>query len=138
MLCFCHTHIYLEISACMKIWKVSTHMIGPQSGTIIWIVTRPPTHPSHHRSLKFVLISLKILEMKTTYNVRQPQNIKSWISQQPLFGSSSNFKLNLRGPYQNQKFLKLRGHPMEDDLKILKIKYISNRWSDFIQILKLS
>ena len=33
---------------------------------------------------------------------------KSWISQQLLIGSSSNFKLKLRGPNQNQKCLKWR------------------------------
>jgi hypothetical protein len=35
------------------------------------------------------------LQWKTTLNGRWPQNIKSGISQQPLIGSSSNFKLKL-------------------------------------------
>jgi hypothetical protein len=43
-------------------------------------------------------------EMKTTFNGppigRRTQNIKSGISQQPLIGYSSNFKLKLRGPNQ--------------------------------------
>jgi hypothetical protein len=39
-------------------------------------------------------IKLKILEMKTTSNGRWPQNIKSWISQQPLIRSSSNLELS--------------------------------------------
>jgi hypothetical protein len=43
------------------------------------------------------------LEMKTTSNGRWPQNIKSWLSHQPLIGSSSNFKLILRGPNQYKK-----------------------------------
>jgi hypothetical protein len=49
---------------------------------------------------------IKMLEMKTTSNGRRPQNIKSGISQQPLIGSSSNFKLKLRGPHKNKKCLK--------------------------------
>ena len=55
--------------------------------------------------------------MKTTSNRRQPQNIKSGISQQPLIGSSSNFKLKLRGPTQIHKCLKWRQPPIEDDLQ---------------------
>ena len=78
-----------------------------------------------------------MLEIKTTCNGRQPQNIKSWISQQPLIGSSSNFKLKLRGPNKNNKCLKWRQLPMEDDLKILKIEYLSNHSSDPPQILNL-
>ena len=73
-----------------------------------------------------------------TSNGRRPPNIKSWISQQPLIGSSSNFKLKLRGPNQNQKYLKWRRPPMEDDLKILKVEYLSNHWSDLPQILNWS
>ena len=79
-----------------------------------------------------------MLETQTTTDGRQPQNIKSWISQQSLIGSSSNFKLKLRGRNQNKKLLKQRQPPMEDDLKILKIEYLSNHWSDFPQILNLS
>ena len=67
-----------------------------------------------------------MLEMETTYKRRQPQNIKSWISQQPLIGSTSNFKLKLRGPNQNQKCLKRRGPTMGNDLKLLKVGYLSN------------
>jgi hypothetical protein len=36
---------------------------------------------------------------------KRPQNIKSGISQQPLIGSSSNFKLKLMGPNQNKMLL---------------------------------
>ena len=90
-----------------------------------------------------------MLEIKTTSNGRQPQNIKSWIYQQPLIGSSSNFKLKLRGPNQHQKSLKWRSSgdqtkikhssngrrpPMEDNLRILKVEYISNHWSDLPEI----
>ena len=57
----------------------------------------------------------KILKMKLTLNERQPQNSLSWISQQPLIGSSWNLKLELRGTYQN---LKWRRPPMEDDFTI--------------------
>ena len=76
-------------------------------------------------------------EMKTTSNGRRPQNIKSWISQQPLIGSSLNFKLKLRGQNQNQKWLKWWRPPMEDDLRILKVEYLSDHWLDLPQILNL-
>ena len=39
----------------------------------------------------------------TSHNGRQPQNIKSWIFQQPLIGSSSNLKYKLMGPNQIKK-----------------------------------
>ena len=81
---------------------------------------------------------IKMIEMKTTSNGRRPQNIKRWIFQQPLIRSSSNFKLKLRGPNQNQKCLKWRRPPMEDDIKILKVEYLSNHWSDLPQILNWS
>jgi hypothetical protein len=79
-----------------------------------------------------------MLEMKMTSNERRPQNFKSWISQQPLIGSSSNLKYKLRGSNQNQKCLKWRRPPMEDHLKILKVEYLSNHWSYLSQILDLS
>ena len=47
-------------------------------------------------------------------------------------------KLKLREPNQNQKCLKQRRPPMEDDHKILKVVYLSNQRSDFPQILDLS
>ena len=34
--------------------------------------------------------------MKMTSNGRQPLNIKSWISQQPIIRSSTNFKVKLK------------------------------------------
>ena len=40
--------------------------------------------------------STPILQMKMTSHGRRSQNIKSGISQQPLMGSYSNFKLELR------------------------------------------
>ena len=57
--------------------------------------------------------------MKTTFNVRRPQNIKSEISQLPLIGSYLDFKLNLKMK-NTSAFLKtmthisegrFRGHP---------------------------
>ena len=68
------------------------------------------------------------LQWKTTLNGRWPQNIKSGISQQPLIGSSSNFKLKLRGQnkiknawYEDDLQWKTtsngRRPPMEDDLQ---------------------
>ena len=62
----------------------------------------------------------KMLEIKTTSDGRQPQNIIS--SQKQLFCFSSNFKLKIRGSNQNQRGLKLRQPPMEDDLNILKVE----------------
>jgi hypothetical protein len=52
----------------------------------------------------------KLHDMKTTLNDphgRRPQNIKSGISLQPLTGSSSNFKLKLRGTNQNGILLEI-------------------------------
>ena len=46
--------------------------------------------------------------MKTIPNGRRPQNIKSRISQQPYFGTYSNFKLNLRQPKQSLQTLKMK------------------------------
>ena len=82
----------------------------------------------------------KVLKMKMTSNGRRLQNIKSVVSQQQLIGSSSNFKLKLRGPNQNWNclILKWRWPPMEDDLEILKVEYLSNHWSDHPKILNLS
>ena len=51
-----------------------------------------------------------------------------------LIRFSSNFKLKLGGPNQNQKYLKRRWPPMEDNLKILKIEYFSNHLFDQAQI----
>ena len=46
---------------------------------------------------------IKMLEMKTTSNGSRPQNIQSWLSQQPLVRSSSNFKLKLGRPNHEMK-----------------------------------
>ena len=78
------------------------------------------------------------LQLKATSNGRWPQNILCWISQQPLMGSFFKFKVKLRGPNQNKKCLKWRWPSMEDDLKISKVEYLSNHWSDLPQILNLS
>ena len=79
-----------------------------------------------------------MLEIKSTFNGWRPQNIKRWISQQPLIGSSSNFKLKFRGQNQNQKCLKLRRTPIKDNLKLLKVEYLSNCWSYLPPFLNLS
>jgi hypothetical protein len=83
--------------------------------------------------LKILKPKSKRLEMKTTSNGRRPPNFKSWIPQHPLIGSSQNF----RGINQNQKCLKWRGPQMEDDIKISKVEYLRNHWSDLPQILNL-
>ena len=46
--------------------------------------------------------------LRTTSNGRLPQNIKSWISQQPLIGPCPKIKPKFRGPNQNQKCKKWR------------------------------
>ena len=51
---------------------------------------------------------IKTLKVEMTSNGKRPQNILSWISQQPLIGSSSTLKHKLRGENQNQKCLKWR------------------------------
>ena len=47
-------------------------------------------------------------KIKTTSNVLQHQNIKSWISLQLLIGSESNLRLKIRGPNQNWKLLAMK------------------------------
>ena len=79
-----------------------------------------------------------MLETNMTSNERRPQNIKCGISQQPLIGSFSNLKHKLRRPNQNQKCLKQRRPPIEEDLQILKVEFLSNHWPDLSQILNLS
>ena len=44
---------------------------------------------------------------------RLPQNIKSGLSQQPLIGSYSNFKLRLRRPKQSVQIFQWRQSPIE-------------------------
>ena len=78
------------------------------------------------------------LQWKTTYNGRWPQNIESWISQQPLIESYSDFKLQLIWPTIFCKSFKWRRPPIEDDLKILKVEYLSNLLLDHTQISNLS
>ena len=46
--------------------------------------------------------------MKTTFYGRQPHNIKSGISLQPLIGSFSNFKLKLRMPNYIVQILRMK------------------------------
>ena len=41
--------------------------------------------------------------MEKTYNGRRPQSVKPGISQPPLIGAFSNFKIKLMGPNQNLK-----------------------------------
>ena len=50
----------------------------------------------------------KFLEMNTTSNGRRPPNNESWLSQQPLIRSSSNFKFMLTGPNQNKINLEMK------------------------------
>ena len=78
--------------------------------------------------------NLKLVIIKMTSNGRWPQNINFGISQQPMIGSSSNFKLKLRGPSKIRKCSEWKWSSMEDDLKILKVEFLSNHWSDLTLI----
>ena len=60
-----------------------------------------------------------------TSNRRQPQTIKSGISQKPIIGSYSNFKLKLRWPNHSLQILKMK--PTSNGRwpeKILEVKYL--------------
>ena len=61
-----------------------------------------------------------------------PPSKKCKISQQPLVRSFSNFKLKLMAPNQSVQT------PMEDDLKIFNVEYLSNHWSYLTKIVNLS
>jgi hypothetical protein len=67
-------------------------------------------------------------ELKTTSNGKLPQNVNSRISQQPLVGSYSVFKLKLMGSNQSVQRYELkttpngRRPPTEDDLKLGKVR----------------
>ena len=79
-----------------------------------------------------------------TSNGRRPQNIKSRIFQHPLAKSCSSLKCKLLGsskgvPRFHMKVTSEGRHlQMEEDLKIQKVKYLSNQWSDLAQILNVS
>ena len=64
----------------------------------------------------------------------EEENIKSWISQQPGIVFSSNLKLS-SGDQTKIICFEWRQHPIEDNLKMLKVDYLSNYWSDLPQIL---
>ena len=51
---------------------------------------------------------MKIKYFLKLSNGRQPQNIKSGISQEPLIEFSSNFELKLRKPNQNEILLQMK------------------------------
>ena len=59
------------------------------------------------------------------------------ISQQPLIGSYSDFKLQLIWTTISKSF-KWRRPPIEDDLNLLKVEYLNNLFLDHTQILNLS
>ena len=61
------------------------------------------------------------LQRKTTSNGTRPENIKTWIYQQPLVGFSSNFKLKLRGPNQNKSAWKEDDHRWKKTSKYWKL-----------------
>ena len=77
--------------------------------------------------------------MKKASNVRLPQNIKSWIFQQPLIGSYSNLNLNLHDQPQIKKLLEkevdLQWKTTSNEIRHYKFKF---HWLDLSQILNLS
>ena len=68
-------------------------------------------------------------------NGRWPQNIKIWISQQWLMGSSPNFKHKLMGPNQIKKRFQWRQRSMKDDLQ-WKMTF-NERWPPMEDDLKI-
>ena len=74
----------------------------------------------------------KMLQIKTTSNGRTLERFNI-----PLIESSFNLKLQLRRRNQNQIWFKLRLTLFEENLKILKVEYISNLWWDLPQIINL-
>ena len=79
--------------------------------------------------------SLQIIQMKTTSQGRRPQNIKSRISQQPLFRSYPNFKLKLMWPKQNLQIIQMKMTFHGRQPQNRKVEYLNNPCSDLSQIL---
>ena len=75
--------------------------------------------------------------MKTTSNGRQPQNMKSEISLNHLSDHLQILNLYWGDQTKIKNFFKWRQPPMEDNLKIFKVEYLSNQWSDLPQIWNL-
>ena len=103
-----------------------------------WISQQPLIGSSSNLKHKFrgTKPKSKMLEMKTMSNGRWPQNIKGWISQQPLIGSFSYFRSRLRGPNQNQTFK--NGGELQWKIQNINVEYLSNHWSDVLQIWNIS
>ena len=73
-----------------------------------------------------------------TFNGRRPQNIKSVISQQPLIGPYSNFKLKLLWPNPILQILKMKTTSSGRRPQNIKCRIFSNNLLDHGQILNLS
>ena len=71
-------------------WKRPQNII---SGIYPLLIESHSNFKPKHRLPNYIL---QIFTLKTTYNGRRPQNIKSGISQQQLIGSYSNFKHKLK------------------------------------------
>jgi hypothetical protein len=105
----------------LKIWKVEYFSFNWSDLTQIWNLSKYD-QIRVYKDIKW----------------RRPQNMKSGIYQQPLVWSYSNFKLKLWVQIRVYKGIKWRQPPVEDDLKIRKVEYLSNQWSDLTQIWNLS
>ena len=98
--------------------------MGPRSGISIGLIPRPfARRPPSDRPVL---------------------NFNPCFSQQPLVRSSSNLKLKHIGLNQRIQRCQMkitsngRWPKMEDDLKIWKVEYLSDHWSDLTQIWNLS
>jgi hypothetical protein len=113
----------------LKIWKVEYLSIHWSDLTQIW-------NCSYWDQIRlYTGINWGCLKRKKTSNGRQPQYMKSRISQQPQLRSYSNLKLKPIGSnqsvqrYQMKMTYNGRQSPLEDNLKIWKVEYINNHWS---------
>ena len=77
-------------------------------------------------------------DLKITSNGRQPQNIKSGLSQQQLIGPYSIFKLSLRRPKQSVQILQMKTISIGRRPQILKVEHLSNHILDCTPILNLT
>ena len=102
-----------------------------------WDVSRPD-HSSTSGRCEFINAGIWLVNMTLMNRVDQSQSghrrrngiVIPWSIQ---FEDLCRLKM-----LEMKKTSNARGTPMEDDLKILKVEYLSIHWSDFLQILNLS
>ena len=122
----------------LKIWKVEYVSNHWSDLTQIWNLSL------YGFAKRYTSVKWRWPPMEDDLKWRWPQNMKSWILQQPLVGFYSDLKLMLIGLNQRvqrcqMKITSIGRQPnVEDDLKIWKVEYVSNHWSDLTQIWNLS